>query len=95
MMKIASNKIKETIIGIVLACLVSVVPFYFETKAMSNANYLLNTEQEISIKELETETVEIKLKQAVEKSEIEHNKEILLRIEKKVDELKKEVQALD
>lgn len=95
MMKITSNKIKETIIGIVLACLVSVVPFYFETKAMSNANYLLNTEQEISIKELETETVEIKLKQAVEKSEIEHNKEILLRIEKKVDELKKEVQALD
>lgn len=94
-MKALKTKIKEAIIVILLGGLVSVVPFYFETKAMTEDNHKLNIQQDEAIGELMDEAEQIKLDQALGQSEIRHNKEILLRIEKKVDELKKEVETLN
>ena len=89
------SKIKETITGILLGGLLTVVPFYFETKAMTEDNHIVNSEQQKQIVSLNNQATEIKVNQAVEKAEIEHNKEILLRIEKKLDELRQEVRSLD
>lgn len=89
------NKLKETIAGILIAGLLSIVPFYFETKAMTEHNHIVNSEQHKQITSLKEQANEVKVNQAVEKAEIEHNKEILLRIEKKLDELRKEVKSLD
>ena len=93
-MKAIRAKLKETIIGVLLGGLLLVVPFYFETKAMTEDNHILNLQQEINIDNLNNETVEMKLNQAVAQTKIEHNKEILLRIEKKIDELKQEVKDI-
>lgn len=94
-MKALKGKIKEAIIVILLGGLVSVIPFYFETKAMTEDNHRLNIRQDEAINELMDETEQIKLDQALGQSEIRHNKEILLRIEKKLDDLKKEVKTLN
>jgi len=89
------SKIKETVAGILLGGLLTIVPFYFETKAMTEENQLVNSKQQIELISLSEQATEIKVDQAVEKAEIEHNKEILLRIEKKLDELRQEVRSLD
>ena len=94
-MKTLGNKIKQSLVVIVFGILLSIVPFYFETKAMTEDNYKLNIIQDQDIAKLEEQAAETNINQALEKMEIKHNKEILLRIEKKVDELKKEVKALD
>lgn len=90
-MKTTQNKVKEALIGILLAGLIALVPFYFETKAMTEDNYHLNVQQEQQINLLDTEQDEIRVNQALEKLEILHQKEILLRIEKKLDELRAEI----
>ncbi len=94
-MKTLKDKIKETIIVILLGGLVSVIPFYFETKAITEDNQRLNIRQDEAINELVDETEQIKIDQVLGQSEIRHNKEILLRIEKKLDELKKEVKTFN
>lgn len=95
MKKNVLNTIKQLVVGIVLAGLVSLLPFYFETQAMTSANTITNNDQDLVINLIEEEIEILAREAAVEQSERKHNKEALIRIETKLDELIKEVKTLD
>lgn len=81
------SRIQNTITVIILAALVSVIPFYYNTNAMTSENSRTNQKQDEAINEHETQIQEIKVNQSVEKAEIEQIKESLKRIETKLDRL--------
>lgn len=89
------DKVKQVIVGIVLTGLLALVPFYFESKAMTEDNRAINVRQDSDIAMLEEEAKALNLEVAVEQAERKHNKEALERIERKLDELIKEVKSLD
>lgn len=95
--KVFSN-IRQTIVGILLGGLISIVPFYFETKAMTEDNSLVNIKQDEEISSFQKESQKVKtelsVKFAVTETELKHLKEILLRIEQNQHELKQEIKAL-
>ncbi len=95
MSKSVLNNIKELVVGIVLTGLVSLVPFYFETQAMTSENTSINSDQDYSISVIDKEVEILALEFAVEQSERKHNKEALIRIENKLDQLIREVKSLD
>lgn len=81
------EKIKHVAIALVMGAVVSVIPFYFETKEMTEAN----TAKIIELTEtlhLEQERIkQIEVGQAVDNAEIVQIKSSLDRIEKKIDRL--------
>lgn len=91
--RISFKTIGQTLLGIFLGAVISIVPFYFETKAMTQANFVTNERQDGSIQVLEKNTNDLTLELAVEKSERLHNKQALERIEKKLDQLLREVKT--
>lgn len=89
------NSIRQTVVGIILGGLVAVVPFYFETKAMTEENHQINLSQDKDVISLKQQANNLELQVALERSERIHNEETLERIEKKLDELIKEVKSLN
>ena len=87
--------IGQTLLGIFLGAIISLVPFYFETKAMTQANHVTNERQDGFIQMLEKNTHDLNLEIAVAKTERLHNKQTLERIEKKLDDLLKELKTLE
>lgn len=91
----AFYNIRKTVVGVILGAFVAVVPFYFETKAMTEENRQINLSQDKDVTFLKESATELELQIALERTERIHNEETLERIEKKLDELIKEVKALN
>ncbi len=85
--KETTQKIKDTLILIVLGAIVSLVPFYFQTSAMTKENKVINEMQTLQINQSNAELKSLEIHRAVDATEIKHIKESLERIEKKLDKL--------
>lgn len=85
--KATVQKIKDTIVLIVLGAIVSIVPFYFQTSAMTKENKKVNDEQTLQINQYNAELKTLEINRAVDATEIKQIKESLDRIEKKLDKL--------
>lgn len=85
--KATVQKIKDTIVLIVLGAIVSIVPFYFQTNAMTKENKAVNDEQTLQINQHNAELKTLEINRAVDATEIKQIKESLDRIEKKLDKL--------
>lgn len=85
--KATIQKIKDTIVLIVLGAIVSIVPFYFQTSAMTKENKAVNDEQILQINQHNAELKTLEINRAVDATEIKQIKESLDRIEKKLDKL--------
>jgi Tfp pilus assembly protein PilO len=81
------DKAKQAVLVILLGALFSVVPFYFQTLAMTEKSELTNLEQSTQISETLDRIQKLELKDAVNDTEIKQIKESLVRIEKKIDRL--------
>lgn len=81
------QKIKNTLILVIVGSILSFIPFYFETRAMTNENGNLNQKQELRLKEHDIKIQESIVNDAIEKTESEQIKETLIRIETKLDRL--------
>lgn len=81
------DKAKQTVLVILLGAVFSVVPFYFQTLAMTEQNERTNLEQSTQISETLNRIQKLELKGAVDDTEIKQIKESLQRIEKKIDRL--------
>lgn len=81
------DKAKQAVLVILLGALFSVVPFYFQTLAMTEKSELKNLEQSTQISETLDRIQKLELKGAVDDTEIKQIKESLQRIEKKIDRL--------
>lgn len=90
------QKIKNTLILVIVGSILSFIPFYFETRAMTNENGIINQKQELRLKEHDTKIQEGVVNDAIEKTESEQIKETLIRIETKLDRLiEKEVSLIN
>lgn len=85
--KATVQKIKDTFVLIVLGAVVSIVPFYFQTNAMTKDNKAVNDEQTLQIEQHNAELKSLEINRAVDATEIKQIKESLDRIEKKLDKL--------
>lgn len=85
--KATVQRIKDTIVLIVLGAIVSIVPFYFQTSAMTKENKAVNDEQTLQINQHNAELKTLEINRAVDATEIKQIKESLDRIEKKLDKL--------
>jgi hypothetical protein len=94
-MKNSLTMIKQTLIGVLLGGLVSVLPFYYETKAMTLENGVTNLEQDDQLAELTDGIHVLDRDLAIEKTQQQHNSEALIRIEKKLDDLIRVVKTRD
>lgn len=81
------NKIKSTMTFIIVGSVLSLIPFYFQTRAMTEENRTINEKQEVRLIEHEEQIQESMVNDAVEKTESEQIKEALKRIEDKLDRL--------
>ena len=79
------DKAKQTVLAILIGAVFSVVPFYFQTLAMTEESERTNLEQSTQISETLTRIQKLELKGAVDDTEIRQIKESLVRIEKKID----------
>lgn len=85
--KVVLDGIKHSIVIMSLGLVLSVVPFYFQTKAMTENNDKNLTEQS-EIQNIQQDRLkELEIQGAVYDTEIEQIKESLERIEKKIDRL--------
>lgn len=89
--KSSLSNIRQTLIGVLIGGLVSIVPFYFETKAMTLENSKANLEQDVDITVLKEDVIVLDRNVAVEITQRENNGKALERIEKKIDALFREV----
>lgn len=85
--KATVQRIKDTIVLIVLGAIVSIVPFYFQTNAMTKENKAVNDKQTLQINQHNAELKTLEINRAVDATEIKQIKESLDRIEKKLDKL--------
>lgn len=85
--KATVQRIKDTIVLIVLGAIVSIVPFYFQTSAMTKENKAVNDEQTLQINQHNAELKSLEINRAIDATEIKQIKESLDRIEKKLDKL--------
>lgn len=81
------DKIKQNIIVLTFGVIVSVVPFYFQTKAMTEDHDEKIGWQLEELKKQEERLLKLEVQGAVGDTEIEQIKESLQRIEKKIDRL--------
>ena len=81
------DKVRQSVLLILIGAVFSVVPFYFNTTAMTEQNRQTNVTQQQEIDETLTRIQNLELQGAVDDTEIKQIKESLERIEKKIDRL--------
>ena len=81
------DKVKQGVVLILIGAVFSVVPFYFQTIAMTEQNRQVNASQQQEINQTLTRIQNLELQGAVDDTEIKQIKESLQRIEKKIDRL--------
>lgn len=81
------DNVKQGVLVILISAIFSVVPFYFQTSAMTEQNHQTNITQQLEINETLTKIQNLELQSAVDDTEIKQIKESLQRIEKKIDRL--------
>ena len=81
------DNVKQGVLLILIGAVFSVVPFYFQTSAMTEQNHQTNITQQQEINETLSKIQNLELQGAVEDTEIKQIKESLQRIEKKIDRL--------
>lgn len=81
------QKIKDALILIVIGAVVSLIPFYFQTNAMTKENKVVNDMQTLQINQNNSELKSLEINRAIDATEIRQIKESLDRIEKKLDKL--------
>lgn len=81
------ERIKHSVVLMTLGIVISVVPFYFQTKAMTEDNKETLSEHTESINLQQDQVNELMVKSEVGNTEIENIKRSLERIEKKIDRL--------
>lgn len=81
------DHVKQAALLILTGAIFSIVPFYFQTTAMTEQNRQVNISQQQEIDQTLTRIQSLELKGAVDDTEIKQIKESLQRIEKKIDRL--------
>ena len=81
------ENVKQGVLLILIGAIFSVVPFYFQTSAMTEQNHQTNITQQQEIDQSLSKIRDRELKGAVDDTEIKQIKESLLRIEKKIDRI--------
>lgn len=81
------ENIKQSLLLLALGALASLIPFYFQTSAQTQATQQVNTEQTRAIQNTGERLHVLEIKGAVDDTEIRQIKESLQRIEKKIDKL--------
>lgn len=81
------DNVKQSVMLIIIGAVFSVVPFYFQTSAMTEQNHQTNIAQQQEINETLLKIQDLELQGAVDHTEIKQIKESLQRIEKKIDRL--------
>ncbi|ASS50141.1 MAG: hypothetical protein A3D31_11275 [Candidatus Fluviicola riflensis] len=81
------DKVKQGVLVILLGAVFSIVPFYFQTSAMTQQTIQTNSEQSEKITETHNRLQKLEVKGAVDDTEIKQIKESLERIESKIDRL--------
>lgn len=81
------DKVKQGVLLVLIGAVFSVVPFYFQTTAMTEQNRQTNVSQQQEIDETLIRIHNLELQGAVDDTEIKQIKESLERIEKKIDRL--------
>ena len=81
------DNVKQGVLLILIGAVFSVVPFYFQTSAMTEQNHQTNITQQQEINETLSKIQNLELQGAVDDTEINQIKESLQRIEKKIDRL--------
>jgi len=81
------DKVKQSVVLILIGAVFSVVPFYFQTSAMTEQNRQTNVTQQEEINQTLIRIQNLELQGAVDNTEIKQIKESLQRIEKKIDRL--------
>ena len=81
------DNVKQGVLLILIGAVFSVVPFYFQTSAMTEKNHQTNITQQQEINETLSKIQNLELQGAVDDTEIKQIKESLQRIEKKIDRL--------
>lgn len=85
--KVVLDRIKHSAIVMSMGLVIGIIPFYFQTKAMTEGNNENLTEQSEILDVQEDRLKELEIQGAVDDTEIEQIKESLERIEKKIDRL--------
>lgn len=81
------DNVKHSLFIILVGTVLSVVPFYFQTNAMTEQNHQTNISQQKEIDVTLSRIQNLELQGAVDDTEIKQIKESLERIEKKIDRL--------
>ena len=81
------DKVRQGVVLVLIGAVFSVVPFYFQTIAMTEQNRQVNASQQQEINQTLTRIQSLELQGAVDDTEIKQIKESLQRIEKKIDRL--------
>ena len=81
------EKIKQNVVILTFGMVLSIVPFYFQTKAMTEDHQEKITEQIEALKKQEERLKELEVQGAIDDTEIKQINERLERIEKKIDRL--------
>ena len=81
------ENVKQSVLLILIGAIFSVVPFYFQTSAMTEQNHQTNITQQQEIDQTLSKIRDLELKGAVDDTEIKQIKESLIRIEKKIDRI--------
>lgn len=81
------DRVKQSVVLILMGAVFSVVPFYFQTSAMTEQNRQTNVTQQEEINHTLIRIQNLELQGAVDDTEIKQIKESLQRIEKKIDRL--------
>ena len=81
------DKVRQSVLLVLIGAVFSVVPFYFNTTAMTEQNRQTNVTQQQEIDQTLSRIQNLELQGAVDDTEIKQIKESLERIEKKIDRL--------
>lgn len=81
------DKVKQAIVAVTVGAVFTMIPFYFETSAMTTQNQQTNVTQGQDIEQLSNALHKVELQSAVGDTEIKQIKQQLERIEKKIDRL--------
>lgn len=81
------DKVKQSVVALAVGAVFTLIPFYFETSAMTIQNEQTNKEQGTAIEQISNDLHKVELQSAVGDTEIKQIKQQLERIEKKIDRL--------
>lgn len=81
------QKIKNAVVVVFIGSILSFIPFYFETSAMTKENKVVNQLQDERLNAHELQIQDSRINDAIERTESEQIKASLKRIETKLDRL--------